>query len=225
MKKIVIFGATGNIGAYLVDYLKKFLDDFQIIATGRKNTNFYNNKGIDYINVDICNKDDFDKLPIDDIYAVINCAGILPAYLSDFNPYLYVDVNIIGSLNILEYARRVNADRVVYTQTWSVQGGYWNEEEMYQFILPSADLVHVGGDVANLAFGTYLVEIDGEDARELLYLLIIRCDDGRRSHLPLQDDCLGLVQGHTLAAGWDWCVCAYSWCGNCQGFRVGCRAG
>ena len=37
MKKIVIFGATGNIGMYLVDYLKDHLNcDYEIIAVGRQ---------------------------------------------------------------------------------------------------------------------------------------------------------------------------------------------
>ena len=55
MKKIVIFGATGNIGAYFVDYCKKRIDEkeYQIIAVGRKQTDFFQKKDIEYINVAI----------------------------------------------------------------------------------------------------------------------------------------------------------------------------
>lgn len=83
MKKIVIFGATGNIGAYFVDYCKKRIDEkeYQIIAVGRKQTDFFQKKDIEYINVDICNTSDFQKLPTENVYAVVNLAGILPAYL------------------------------------------------------------------------------------------------------------------------------------------------
>ena len=43
MKKIVLFGATGNIGVYLVDYLKKELNpnEFKVIAVGRRETNYF----------------------------------------------------------------------------------------------------------------------------------------------------------------------------------------
>ena len=43
MKKILIFGATGNIGVYFVDYCKKIIDTekYELIAVGRKKTNFF----------------------------------------------------------------------------------------------------------------------------------------------------------------------------------------
>lgn len=137
MKKIIIFGATGTIGVYFVDYCKKYIDytEYEIIAVGRKKTNFFRKIGIEYINVDICNQEDFEKLPNDEIYAVVNLAGILPAYLKKYDPFAYIDTNINGALRILEYARINNADRVLYTQTWAVQGGYWGNN--YNCVLSS----------------------------------------------------------------------------------------
>ena len=43
MKKIIIFGATGNIGAYFTDYCKEHLDEkeYEVIAVGRKRTEFF----------------------------------------------------------------------------------------------------------------------------------------------------------------------------------------
>ena len=41
MKKIIVFGATGNIGAYFIDYCKTRLqDEYEIIAVGRKYTDY-----------------------------------------------------------------------------------------------------------------------------------------------------------------------------------------
>lgn len=138
MKKIVVFGATGNIGMYFVDYCKKHLDlsQYEIIAVGRKNTLFFENTGITYINVDVCNEEDFEKLPKKDVYAIINLVGVLPAYLKNYDPFVYVETNIKGSLRILEYARKNNADRVIYTQTWADQAGYWGIEETLKPELP-----------------------------------------------------------------------------------------
>ena len=48
MKKIIIFGATGNIGAYFTDYCNKNLDkdEYELIAVGRRQTFFFQDNGI-----------------------------------------------------------------------------------------------------------------------------------------------------------------------------------
>lgn len=132
VKKIVVFGATGNIGAYLTEYLVTHVDknQYEIIATGRRKTDFFSRFGIRYIQVDITNEGSFDNLPKESIYAVINCAGILPAYSREGGIFSYIDTNITGSLRILEYARKNQADRVIYTQTWAELAGYWGESEI-----------------------------------------------------------------------------------------------
>ena len=138
MKKIVIFGATGYIGAYLTDFCKKWfnMSEFEIIAVGRRKTNFFDNLGITYYSVDICNPKDFDILPTDNIHTIINLTGLLPAYLSSFNPFSYVNTNITGSVRIMEYAKKSHATRVIYTQTWAEQAGYWGVKEVLSPELP-----------------------------------------------------------------------------------------
>ena len=138
MKKIVLFGATGNIGAYLIDYCNEHIDknEYEVVAVGRKTTGFFEKKGISYINVDVCKEEDFEKLPTEDIYAVINTVGLLPAYLEKYDPFAYVETNIKGGLRILEYARKNNADRILYTQTWAEQAGYWGQEEVLSPAMP-----------------------------------------------------------------------------------------
>ena len=145
MKKVVVFGATGNIGVYFTDYLaEKFKEtEYEVIAVGRKKTEYFKNRGMTYINVDLRNADDFDKLPQDDIYAVVNLAGLLPAYLSEYDPFAYIDTNISGGVRILEYARKTGADRALYTQTWSEQGGYWGKETVLSPKLPRK-LIYTG---------------------------------------------------------------------------------
>lgn len=138
MKNILIFGATGNIGVYLTDYCKERFDpkEFHIIAIGTKKTKLFEKLGIEYINVDVTNKEDFLKLPTKDVFAIVNLAGILPAYLQDFEPSKYLNVNVIGAINVMEYARKTKADRVLYTQTWSDLGGYWGKEEVLSSDMP-----------------------------------------------------------------------------------------
>ncbi len=145
MRKIVVFGATGNIGVYFIDHLLKNLDlsEYSIVATGRRKTQFFDAPGVTYIRVDITKDEDFEKLPTDDVYAVVNMAGVLPAYLEKDNPFTYIETNIKGGVRILEYARKCGADRTLYTQTWSDQGGYWGEKEVLSPKLPRK-LIYTG---------------------------------------------------------------------------------
>ena len=138
MKSIIIFGATGNIGAYFVDYCMSHLDPqkYNVIAVGRKKTHFFDKYGVEYLDIDIRNQRDFEKLPKTDVYAVVNLAGLLPAYVETYDPFAYVDTNIIGALNILEYSRTCGVDRVIYSQTWAEQAGYWGKEEVLKPEMP-----------------------------------------------------------------------------------------
>lgn len=46
MKKIIIFGATGNVGSYVLKYaLEYFKGRFEIIASGRRETDFFTKRG------------------------------------------------------------------------------------------------------------------------------------------------------------------------------------
>ena len=78
--RIIIFGATGGIGAYTIMHLFD-TRKYELIAVGhRKNDNgFFESYGIPYYSVDVADYKSFDCLPKDDVYAVVNMAGVLPA--------------------------------------------------------------------------------------------------------------------------------------------------
>lgn len=129
-KHVIVFGAAGNLGMYYIDHLLKNLNmkEYEIIATGTKLKypfHFYNGT---YEQVDITNEKDFDKLPQSNVYAIVDFAGVLPAYLEKDEPHKYVDINVTGTLNVLEYARKVNADRIIYTHTWAEMNGYLKDK-------------------------------------------------------------------------------------------------
>ncbi|MCR4923244.1 MAG: NAD(P)-dependent oxidoreductase [Lachnospiraceae bacterium] len=158
MKKIIIFGASGNIGAYFTDYCNRHIDrsEYEVIAVGRRNTAYFEKNKIRYIQTDITKASDFEKLP-KDVYAIVNLTSILPAYLKKYDPFSYVEVNINGSLRILEYARKNKADRILYTQTWSDQGGYWGKEEVLSPKLPRK-LIYKGDHAFYAITKTMVVE-------------------------------------------------------------------
>lgn len=137
-KKIVIFGATGNIGKYFVDYLNSHLnlDEYEIIASGRRNTDWFEKNHVKYYSLDISSKEAFDVLPRENIYSVVNLAGVLPAYLETNDPLVYIDTNITGGINILEYTRKTDCKRILYTQTWAEMQGFWGKESVLSPKLP-----------------------------------------------------------------------------------------
>ena len=138
-KKIVIFGATGNVGAYLVDYaLKHFnLDEYEIIASGRRDTDFFYNKGVKYYSVDITVEEDLEKLPKDGIYAVLLLAAQIPSYMDEYKPKKYLDSIVLGAFNVLEYCRKHKADRIIFTQTVFDVSLYPHEEIIKPYMAPN----------------------------------------------------------------------------------------
>lgn len=138
MKTIIIFGATGKIGIYLTEYLYSHLNkkEYKIIAVGKRETNYFNKYGIDYFSVDISKKYDFDVLPKENIFAVIHLAGILPAAMEGYNPEKYIETNILGTLNILEYCRYVHSDRILFTKSVFDYYGYLPDTRFLKADMP-----------------------------------------------------------------------------------------
>jgi len=130
-ENIIVIGASGNLGMYFLDYLLENIDSemFNVIATGTSGKYKYSFYNGDYVQLDITNKDSFENLPKSNVKAVIDFAGVLPAYKKDETNQRYVDVNVSGTLNILEYCKNVSADRIVYMHTWADLNGYLRLDE------------------------------------------------------------------------------------------------
>lgn len=120
MRKIIIFGASGDTGKYLVDYFITHIDleKYEIIAVGTRDCSWFSKINVNYYKVDITDSKNFSILPKHDIYAVIDLAGLMPARMHGYEPVKYIDVNIRGTVNILEYCKNVNADRILYMQSF-----------------------------------------------------------------------------------------------------------
>lgn len=125
MKTIVVFGATGNLGAYIAVYLKS--QGYNVIAVGhRKNDNhFFADHGMTYFSVDIKDRQAFDVLPNEDIYAVAHFASSLPSRYA-FDPVDLIESITIGTLNVLEWMREVSCKKIVFPQTPSDMSKYHN---------------------------------------------------------------------------------------------------
>lgn len=118
-KKIIIFGATGNVGSYVWKYALDFFDpnQYEVIASGRRDTDFFAKQGYPYYSVDLSKPEDFEKLPQENVYAVIYLAAQIPSYMKGYAPEKYVQSNILGAFNVLEYCRKAHADRILFSTT------------------------------------------------------------------------------------------------------------
>lgn len=114
---IVLFGATGSVGAYTALHLKGLGYNVIAVAHRKKDNGFFEEKDIQYIPVDIENIKSFDLLPKRGIDIVLHFAGAMPARMDGYNPYKYIETIIKGTLNVLEYTRMVGAKKIVFTQS------------------------------------------------------------------------------------------------------------
>lgn len=118
MKTVIIFGATGTVGVYATLHFKEA--GYAVIAVGHRNTDngFFIDYGIDYYSVDITKPEDFKNLP-SKVDAVVHLAGMLPARMKGYDPQKYIDTNVSGTLNVLNYAVSAKATKIVYSQSIS----------------------------------------------------------------------------------------------------------
>ncbi len=124
---IIVFGAAGFIGTYLIDELLK--RNYQVIASdiSEIGESYYKELNIPYVPVDIAVKSSFEKLQYEQIEAVIHLAAVQPANVSEkkYDPVDYIHVNTIGTLNILEFCKKVGAEMLIYASSHRNTQGLW----------------------------------------------------------------------------------------------------
>jgi len=126
-KKIIVIGATGETGTYLVDELVAN-NEYEVIACGYNNVkpDYYKKRGIQFARLDITKSSDFLDIPSDNVDTVVLLSGYMPARMKGYHPQKYLDVHTTGTLNTLEYCRRNNIKNLIFAQSHSDVAGYWN---------------------------------------------------------------------------------------------------
>lgn len=109
---IIVIGATSFIGVHTVTELVN--QGCEVLVTGRKDRfkEHYEALGVKYVNLDLDKEEDFNQLPTQNVEGVILLAGLLPANAPvnldvDENAADYFRINTIGTINCLEYCRKM----------------------------------------------------------------------------------------------------------------------
>lgn len=125
-KTAIVSGAAGFIGSHLVDLLLK--EGFSVIGidnlrTGKMEnlTTSMTNTKFEFVKSDIRSENLLRVVnrPVDIVY---HLAAISSVKFSIENPELVIDVNVKGTSNMLELARKCDAKRFVFTSSAAVYG-------------------------------------------------------------------------------------------------------
>ena len=130
-KNILVFGASGFIGTYLIEEL--FNQNYQIIASDNNSIGreYFKKKSIPYINIDITNKKEFENIPKNKYDVVIILAALQPATF-DINKNKvqdYFQTNVIGTLHILDFCRNNKVGKVIYACSHRNTSGLWQKNK------------------------------------------------------------------------------------------------
>lgn len=129
---VIVIGATGFIGMYTVEKLIR--SGKEVLATGRnkKLAPMLKQMGAEFVELDITNVEDFEKLPKEGVEGVILLAGLLPAnakvdITKEENADDYFKVNVIGTINVLEYCRKNGIRKLINCCSYSDVAGAWKK--------------------------------------------------------------------------------------------------
>ena len=132
MSKILITGAAGFIGSQLAHYLWKNEDDIVLLD----NFSYGNEDNLVFDDADfrsrILHLDVRDKVNIENLFreekfdVCYHIAAITPLPDCQMNPALAVEVNVAGTVNILEAARKYGCKKIIFASTSAV---YENDNE------------------------------------------------------------------------------------------------
>ena len=132
-KKIVVTGAAGFIGFH---FAKSLLDDgYEVLGIDNIN-NYYDPalkqarldelrpyKNFSFKKADIANREELTTACKSfQLKKVVHMAAQAGVRYSIENPYAYLDANITGFLNILEYCRHKSVEGLIYASSSSVYG-------------------------------------------------------------------------------------------------------
>ena len=126
MKKIIITGCLGYIGSKIAKKLikKKYkeiiLDNF-LTNTSKKI------EGAEIIKCDITSFENLSKIKIEEADAILHLAAQSSGPNSYNNPELDIKINVLGTVNIINFCKKNKIKKFIYASSFTVYGDNKNE--------------------------------------------------------------------------------------------------
>lgn len=131
---IIIAGGTGYIGKYLSVYLKNKGRDVLALGRNKQAAELLLANGVPFMEFDLLNDADYEKLPTENIEAIVNLAVCLPEHEAPVEQFF--DVNTRGNYKLLEFARKNNVKRFVMASSHKVYWDIYQTEPLREDTLP-----------------------------------------------------------------------------------------
>ena len=125
MTKSIVTGGAGFIGSNLVDELVKL--GHKVIVLDNLNTGRLSNLSqvkdkIEFVNLDISKNSEVLNNCFSGVDQVFHLAGLADIVPSITNPSNYFDINVAGTFNVLEAAKKNNVKKFIYAASASCYG-------------------------------------------------------------------------------------------------------
>lgn len=142
-KTILITGASGLIAKYLTYFFlvlnAKKNTNIKILALVRNiekaKQNFKNDENLIYINQDVCDELNYDG----NVDYIFHAASSASATAIKTNPVGIIKANTIGTINILEFAKKHNTKKVIFPSTREVYGKVENIDQINESDMGTID--------------------------------------------------------------------------------------
>lgn len=172
--KALVTGAAGFIGSHLCQ--KLLADDWEVVGVDnfdsyydprikRRNiSNCLKNKNFLLVEADIRDSRAMDKVIGDDIRIIVHLAAMAGVRASIAQPLLYTDVNVNGTMFLLELAKKHRIDKFIFGSSSSIYGNNkkvpFSEDDNVDFpISPYAATKKAGELICHTYFHLYGLSI------------------------------------------------------------------
>jgi UDP-glucose 4-epimerase len=114
---IIVTGATGFVGRYLIDYLVS--QGEEVVAAGRSTgrQSFFSARRVSFLPLDVSDAKAFSALPGSGVKAFVHLAATIPAAVQDPRSDIFLRTNTLGTFYALEHCRKNGIPRFLLTTT------------------------------------------------------------------------------------------------------------
>ncbi len=137
--KILVTGGAGFIGSCFVRHMLKKHPDYKIVnldcltyAGNIENLDdVKNNPNYTFVKANICDKQKVDEI-VSDVDCIVNFAAESHVDRSILNPEIFIETNVLGTLNLLEAAKKHKIKRYLQVSTDEVYGSLGKDGYFYE---------------------------------------------------------------------------------------------